>query len=408
MSETIDYQQKFSAFLESGLRISSRQIAAIEENSTISTEDRKRALNLLDYAFKRQIAWENSHQLLKIMAPKMEQAGERDHWISYLQKGVDASLQHHDPNAEAEFALSIGQIYRLRSNFTPAEEWLHRSETRFAENHNRKGRARALNQLAYMAWSQHANDQAIAWAEEALTLLEENDLERAMSLSALGLVAWDRQQWQAAETYHQQALHLRKAHHHQRQIGWSLQNLALVLREQGHFDKAIEYSLEAITLLDEVHDPANRAIVQMNLGIIFSWQGDLNKALETYASAEVTLREIGDELNLAKVLVNQGIAYLTMQEWQQAEPLFLASSNLFKAQKIQGQYLNALDGLGICYLEQARYAEALPLFEKIDRELESIKDTSLYDGIKCKIDDQLQRSREGIQRLDKKKPTKES
>lgn len=390
------YRRHFGQLLIRGLTISRRKIAAIGEEGELPDDHRRRALNLLDYAFKGQTAWEPSHQLLRTLAPKMERAGERDGWIPYLELGVEASRRHEERKAEAEFALWIGQLYRLRSNFGVAEAWLARSANQFAESNEPKGRAHALNQLAYVAWSQHANDRAIALAEEALTLLAEDDLERAMSFSALGLVAWDRQQWQAAEKYHRQALLLRKAHRQPRQIGWSLQNLALALREQSHYDMAIEYYLEAIVLLDKAHDPANRAIAQMNLGVTYSWQNEFTKALAAYASAAATLRSIGDEYNLAKVLVNQGIAYMTLRDWQQAEPLFLAASNLFKAQKIQGHYLNALDGLGICYLEQARYAEALTIFEEVATHLDSIKDTPSYPHIISKIDDQLRRAREGV------------
>ncbi len=396
MDDDNKYQRKSGEYLVRGLTMSNRQIAAIGEEGELTDDHRRRALNLLDYAFKRRAAWEQSHQLLQTLAPKMERAGERDEWIPYLELGIEASRRHDDTKAEAEFALWIGQLYRLRSNFGVAEEWLTRSAKQFAESNEPLGRARALNQLAYVAWSQHANDRAIALAEEALTLLDEEDLERAMSLSALGLVAIDRQQWQAGEEYHREALRLRKIHHQPRQIGWSLQNLAYALRGQGHCDTAIEHFVEAIGLLDQAHDPANRAIAQMNLGITYSLQGEFMKALSAYAPTETILRELGDEYNLAKVFVCQGIDYMNLLDWQQAEPLFLAASNLFKAQKIQGQYLNARDGLGICYLEQARYAEALPIFEEVATNLDNIKDTPLYPHIINKIEDQLQRAREGV------------
>jgi tetratricopeptide (TPR) repeat protein len=390
------YQQTFGEFLGRGLTLSNQQIAALGEEAELSDDHRRRALNLLDYAFKRQTAWEQSYQLLQRLAPKMERAGARDQWIPYLEQGFAASRHHAESKAEAEFALWIGQLYRLRSNFGLADAWLTRSADQFAESNEPNGRARALNQLAYVAWSQHANDRAIALAEEALTLLDEADLERAMSLSALGLVAIDRQQWQTAEAYHRQALLLRKTHHQSRQIGWSLQNLAYAVRGQGHWETAIVYFLEAIALLDQAHDPANRAIAQMNLGVTYSLRGESAKALAAYASAAATLRAVGDEYNLAKVLVNQGIEYMNLRDWQQAEQHFLAASNLFKAQKIQGEYLNALDGLGICYLEQGRYAEALPLFEEVATHLESIKDTRPYPGLISKIEEQLQRARAGV------------
>jgi tetratricopeptide (TPR) repeat protein len=386
----------FLAALERGLHLLLQTIRREDQDALFNAEVRGRALNLLDHALKEPTIWSLARELLLAMCPGMERTGQRDQWLPYLEQGVAISQAHGEMAVAAELALWIGQLHRLRSHFPEAERWLTRSQQLFTESNEPQNVARALNQLAYVAWSQHQNDQATTLAEAALALLPADNLERAMSLSALGLVAFDRQQLQAAEQYHRQALQLRQQQHKQREEAWSLQNLALVLRELGEFEVAIQYQTDAIDLLEQTHDPAHRAIAQMNLGIIYSRTDKLENALTLYAAAEKTFRAVGDEYNLAKLLVNQGIFYIERQDWQQAAPLLLTASHTFKEQNIPGQYLNALDGVGICYLEEGRFDEAFAVFAEIAAQLDSIKDTPHHPYIARKIDEQLRRAQAGL------------
>ena len=77
-------------------------------------------------------------------------------------------------------------------------------------------------------------------------MLDEGDPERGMCYRVLGLVAHDQNQFNQAEVFHRQSLHLLQSELDNRKTSWALQNLANALRNQGRFEEAIEYYQQAM------------------------------------------------------------------------------------------------------------------------------------------------------------------
>jgi tetratricopeptide (TPR) repeat protein len=364
-----------------------------DPNPVLGERTRERALHVLSFAFKLPAVWPQIRELLLALAPKLEQAGYRGEWLPYLVQGVALSEAAGDALAGAELRLYIGHLHRLQSRWGPARELLTASAAAFAALDERRGQARALNQLAYVAWQQHRHDEAQRLAHQALGLLAERDIERAMSLSVLGLAAVERHRWQEGEEYHRAALRIRTDHGDQRLVAWSLQNLGYALRGQGKYAAASDCYETAIATLTALQDEANCAVARLNLGIVYSLQGEPARALAVYSLAEAALRRIGDEWHLAKVLTNQGIDYLALGEWQLAERVFLASTTLFQRLGDQSEFLNALDGLGLSYLEGGNYHQALIAFETVKVQLPQIVGTRAHPLLEKVIDNQLERAR---------------
>lgn len=389
-------QAHFPHLLRQGLIVARRYVEADGEAAPIGAADRERALNLLRYVFRTEQEWPAAQALLLAMAPKMERAGHREDWLPYLVAGADLADAQGEPFATATLYLHIGIIHRLQNNYAAAKHYLHHSATLFHEQGKPREQARALNQLGYVAFSQEVPEQAAALAQAAAALLAENDVEQAMSLSLLGLVARIRREWQAAEEYHRRALQLREAAAQPREIAWSLQNLANALRGQGDNAAAIDLFERAIVLLEQVKDPVNRATAQMNLGIIYSLQQDPIRAFALYAAAEQVFRQTGNKQNLAKIKVNQGLEYLAVESWERAAEAFQLSAEIFQHLDNKGAQLNALDGLGMSYLAQGCYAEALTIFTGIADELTQIEGTYFFDPLSKRLPEQIARSKAGL------------
>lgn len=347
-ASTNPYLIRFQHFLTRSALVARHYVEIEGATAPISDAARERAQNVLSYTLKVVEAWPATHDLLLALAPKMEMAGHRTEWLPYLADGVAQSQRLGDRAAEAALQFHCGYLYRLISDYAQAQAYLSASVTNYATLGDAEGQARTLNQLAYLAWQQHNYNIAIDLAEKAL-FFSKLDLERATSLSVLGLVATDRNQWQEAERRHKEALHIRTHYAQRRQMAWSLQNLAFALRGQQLYEIAITYFEEAIVILDEVYDLANSAIARMNLGIVYYFREELTKALESYIVAEAAFRKFADDFNLGKVLTNQGLVYLAQQQWQQAEQAFTESMSCFQKLADRSMYLNALDGLGITY-----------------------------------------------------------
>lgn len=376
MTTTTTYRTLFQDYLCAGLQLVLAQVQAAEP--LVPDELRRQAWHLLSYAFESAAAWPLARDLLLALAPKLEQAGYRGEWVPYLTQGLALSEQLGDGLAAAELRLYIGQLHRLQSRWQAAKELLTGSAEAFAQLGEQRGQARALNQLAYLAWQQHQPDEVARLAHTALALLAEGDIERAMSLSALGLAAIEQHRWQEAEAHHRAALQIRTQHGDRRLMAWSLQNVGYALRGQGRHEETVAYFEEAIAVLTTVHDPAHCAIAQMNLGVTYSLMEASAKALELYLAAESTFRQVGDDFNLAKVLTSKGIDYWSLDAWQDAEHVFVESIDLFKKLSEESLYLNALNGLGITYLGQGLYDKALATFEAVRKDLPHIQDTSAY------------------------------
>lgn len=387
------YLVRFKELLVRGAAVAQARIDAEGPTAPISDDARARAQNVLSYTLKEATAWHAARDLLLTMAPKMEAAGYRQEWLAYLNDGLWQSEQQGDRAALAALQFQSGYLYRMLSSYAQAHALLSASAAHYAAVGDTAGQARALNQLAYLAWQQHQYEEVVKLAQQTLLLLTPDDLERATTLSVLGLVAIDRSQWAEAEQYHQAALAIRTHHAQRRQMAWSLQNLAAAMHGQQKYGVAIQYYEEAIVILEDVHDPANRAIVQMNLGIVYYFREEFAQALENYKCAEVTLRQLADEFNLGKLLTNQGLVYLALEEWSHAENAFLESTHYWQKLADQSMYLNALDGLGITYLEQNLYDKALHIFETIQAQLSLIVDTPAYHYLASTLPVQLEQAR---------------
>jgi tetratricopeptide (TPR) repeat protein len=174
----------------------------------------------------------------------------------------------------------------------------------------------------------------------------------------------------------------------------SLQNIGLALSEQGKHTLAIEYYNQALTLLETVHDPAHRAIIQMNLSTAYYVQGENAQALEIILIAEQNLRQLSDQFNLAKLLTIKALCYLAVQQPALAAPTFRASADLFWQLDDLSWYLNAYDGLGISYLEQEQYDEAYTIFSAIADQLPQIVGTPAHKYLAATITLQLEQAKD--------------
>jgi tetratricopeptide (TPR) repeat protein len=394
MATDESYLNLFHAYIQKGLQQALERVRAAEP--LVPEADRQQAWHLLSYAFNVDAAWPATRDLMLALAPKMEQAGQREEWIAYLEQGLRQSQAVGDSLTTAECQVHIGHLYRLVSKFNPARQWLTASVEGFAAQGDKQGQARALNQLAYVEYLQHQYDEANGMVEQALALLEAEDPERAMSYFIQGMIAIDHERWQEAEAYHCQSLMLREKQGDKRRIAWSLQNLGYALRGQGKFSEAIIYYQQAIENLKQIGDAYNSAIAQMNLGIAYNECGQPAVALLYYRGAEAIFHKVYDRLYLAKLYNNLGVNYLALSDWSQAENAFLFSIDQYERIVDDNARLDAIDGLAMTYLAQQQYVKAKNLLESALATLSRVTDRSSHDYLLASLTKHLQEARQGI------------
>jgi tetratricopeptide (TPR) repeat protein len=313
----------------------------------------------------------------------MEQAGFRHEWLPYLERGVACSRLAQDASTEAQLSLYIGRLRRLRGEYAEAHTWFEASANLSQQLGDSRGRALALNQLGYVARLQSRFAEAQAYVDEALSLLDEQDTERATSLWVLGTMAQAQMQWAEAEQHHRGALQIwQEAGDHQR-AAWSLQNLGDTYRGAGRYEEAAKYIQQAIVLLGQLHDPVNQAIARMNLGIVHLYRNEAEQALALSTLAEAIL-----------VYNNIAIAERELGHWQAAEQAGKKAIRLWEALGNLTYLANSLDEVGLVYLAQARHVEAVATFEQALALLSQVPANPFQEMVRASLLSHLEEARQ--------------
>ena len=361
MSSGESYLSLFHQFV---LRAVETVHAYLHDDSALPADEREQAWHVLGYGLKLPAAWPTARTLLLSLAPQMEREGFRHEWLPLLESGVESSQREDDRATEAQLSLFIGRIYRLRGALEEAQKWFQVSLERYELLDDRRGKATALNQLAYVANLQGRLADAQSAIELALSLLSPADPERAMSFFVLGRVVQQQGDLASAEKHQRASMQIWRDVGNLQRSAWSLQNLGDTLRVARRYDEAALYIKEAIVLLGQLNDPGNQAIARMNLGIVASIQGKSDEAMALHQLAATVFRQLNDTLHLAMVYNNMACEARLMKQWPLAEQHSLSSIRLWESLEATQSLASPLIELGLAYLGQARYAEAATAFER--------------------------------------------
>lgn len=357
-----DYSALFQDHIARSIARSSALVEATDD--VPAAGDREQALHTLSYALNVEDVWPETRALLLALAPKMEQAGHRDDWIPYLERGIEQCQRLGDVPAEAALHWHKGVVLELRSLYDDAREELSLSVSQFAAAGDSRNQARALNRLAFVARLQQQADEAGQLVKAALALLDPQDAERAYSLLVKGALALDARDWTTAADCFSQAVDMFRESGDRRKLAWNLTNLGAALRKLEDYQQAISCYSEAISIFQQVHDPVHLAATHMNLGNVFLKMGDAEEALANYRRAELVFYQVRENLRLAIVYVNIGMACRFLQRWQESERALLTSIELLDKLDQPAVAANSMEELGLTYYGQERWAEAIAQYEK--------------------------------------------
>ncbi|MCE7983067.1 MAG: tetratricopeptide repeat protein [Caldilinea sp. CFX5] len=386
------YPTQFHHYLSRNLRY---VLGLVQQaGPVLGDEVRVQALHTLSYALQAPTVWPLTRDLFLTLAPKMEQAGQRDHWIPYLQTALRQSEAQGDSAAAGECHFQLALLYRLLSHFAAAHEHLQAALAHFTALAAQRDQARVLNELAWLEHLQYHHANAAGYVEQALTLLGNDDPERAMAYRVQGMLAIGYERWQEAEELHRRALALFEQQGDLRKIAWSKQNLGYALRGQERYSEAIDLFQRASVILETIGDQYHWTIVQNNLGLAYYYAGAPNQALTCYTAAKVIAQRFNDKLQFARLGTNFGLAFLAISKYEKAKQCFRESANLHNELGNKSLSLNALDGLAMVYLAQKQYTNAIVLIEETLTLLPQIADAPNYHYLLNSLHQHLRQARE--------------
>lgn len=395
-SVTPTHQAKFQTYLARTLHYLLHQAATSEP--VPDEETRRQLMHTLSYAFRVPALWELTRRLVVNCAPKMEQAGHRSDWLVYLEQATTLSEQQADWATAAQCYLQQGILHRLLSEFSLAIERLQQSVALCQQIGDQRAAARALNELAWVAYLQNQTTPATAYVEQALALLATDDPERAMCYRVQGMIAIVQERWGEAEGLHRQALIMFAAHGDDRKAAWSLQNLAYALRGQARYAEAIAYYEQAAVLLQEQGDLYHWSLVQMNLGLTYQNSGQSEKAASYYAVARTIPQSMLDPLHRARLSLNTALAFMTLFRFSDAEKEFREAIQLHKALGTVALRLNAMDGLAMTYIGWKKFDQAIQVLHQALSELPTVMDAPNYNYLYNSLHLHLEEAYQGLQR----------
>ena len=353
------------------------------------------AWHVLDYGLQKSEAWPTTRELLLELAPKMEQAGFRDEWIPYLERGKESSKLIDDQVTEIEICVHAGYLYYLQSNFEKADEWLNLGlKLHNLTNASDNLLAKILNRLAFVAHRQQKIQIAQSLIYRVFSLNISNASELANSYYILGAIELGNRNLLDAERNHKKSLELWREHREKRKIAWGLRNLGPVLYERGMVREAVEHFQEAIAILEEIQDSHNLAVAQMNLGIVYTLSDNHQEAINLFLQAESIFVETESRLYLAKVYHNQGMVLRKVAKWKQSEKAYQKSLDLWKQLGDKPSEINTIDGLGMVLMGQGLYKDAIKLFCKALAELAKLKFHTSHDFLQNELTTHLEAARQ--------------
>ena len=387
-------QAKFQAYLERNLRYLVDLVATA--TPLPNEEVRMQAMHTLRFALRVPALWALTRQLLLTLSPKMEQAGHRGDWLVYLEEATTLSEQRADWATAAECTLQRGLLHRLLSDFPLAIAQLQRSVALWQQIDAGRDQARALNELAWVAYLQNQTAPATTHVEQALALLPAADPERAMCYRVQGMIAIAHERWGEAEAHHRQALTLFATGGDDRKAAWSLQNLAYALRGQGRYEEAIEYYQQAAALLLELGDLYHWSTVQINLGLAYYYSGKPEIAVNYYATARSIPKSLLDASQMTRLCVNTALALMRLAQFTEAEKEFLEAIQLCANAGATAWQLNAMDGLAMTYIGWQKFNQATEVLKQALVELPNVIDAPNYNYLYNSLHQHLEEAQRGL------------
>ncbi len=157
--------------------------------------------------------------------------------------------------------------------------------------------ARIVADRSLNAHRRRRDDEAQAFAHDALALAEQADDSRALAQAhnILGVLASGRGDHAEARAQLEQSLALATADDDPVARAAALNNLALALRAEGELDRALALTEEALALCVAVGDRHREAALENNAADLLHALGRHDDAMERLKSAVATFAEVGED-----------------------------------------------------------------------------------------------------------------
>lgn len=201
----------------------------------------------------------------------------RNRSLFYYKKAYDGFIRLEDQQEIGNCALNLGNLYYEIADFSEAYYFYMHSLHAFEQAGDRLGIAMMENNLGTVAHEMGKLEEAKKHYINAFEIYKEaGDTEdQCQSLNNIGLILFDRQVYDSALLYFNEALgkldtDTLLTRTEQYILSGLYNNIALVYSDQGEHRMALTHLHKGLGLARQIDDPFNIGSVYINLGAIFS------------------------------------------------------------------------------------------------------------------------------------------
>ena len=305
-------------------------------------------------------------------------------WLDRLEIELDNiraalawSLQENaSSDVRESAALLVGTLWLfwyLRGHWQEGKEWCNRA---LAYTPTRdKVRAKTLTGATTLSFAQDDYEEANQYAEEAIHLWHGLNDQRGLAdtLQIAGFVKLARHEYATAKDYFTKGLELYEALKDEPNVNAMIEGMGIVAYFTGEYETARAY-LEKSLAWYRLHQ------LKDGLGSVLRWLGDLERLTGSYEQAVRNYREalqfnneVGLPLAVAVTLHRLGQVALQEGQITEARGLFLDSLKVHQKEGSKQGMVECLAGLAGTAVVQGRFELAALLFGAADGMLDSLR-----------------------------------
>jgi predicted ATPase/class 3 adenylate cyclase/Tfp pilus assembly protein PilF len=295
---------------------------------------------------------------------------DQTRWLAHLERELDnlrAAIEWLLLAGRVEVALqataALSRFWRAHGHMTEARRLLELG-LELGPEVAPSVRADALWALARQAAAQSEWQSAERLLEEALPLFRDDGRERevAFTLSELAFLAIRREDLSRAAELAEEALGVARSLDDPRALSAALLTLAEVRSAQGDHMSALEHNQEAVALRRALGDPLLVTNAVHNLGWVAYLAGDHGGARTAFEESLTSARDLGETLHTAEALRMLGELDLFEGDADAAEARIRESLDICTAMGSDRDRAAGLTALGGVAALRGRPAKAAELF----------------------------------------------
>ncbi|REE01488.1 tetratricopeptide repeat protein [Marinoscillum furvescens] len=248
----------------------------------------------------------------------------------------------------------------------------------FAKSQPKQDVLRLLSQSKSLEES--SPDSALTFAQEALMLAEQQDLDTLLAKVHVALGA----AWSNRGNYEKSLEHSMKAAAYAREYGDTLalidavNSIGIDLFYQEDYAKAAGYFQEVQQLAVRIGDSLRLGHALNNQGLVVGYLENLDQELILYEQARDVFAAIGEQEGYANTLLNAGTVHTTLGAYEEASHYFEQALAVYQELGFAIPVEQTLQSMSENLLAQGRYAQAL---DKAQEALRIARENSVMQDV---------------------------